>query len=132
MQKEESRKSVLLVDDDQAVLELVKSILAARDLELHFAGSIAEAESVLQHETIDLILLDLFLPDGSGIKLLKELKNQNKPIPRTIVMTAFGSWETHVKAYNLGAFYFLDKPFRVRQLRVLVDQALRQQQQPVP
>ncbi len=130
MANEAEDKDILLVDDDPAVLDLLKSILASRAFRIHTANTIAEAEQVLKTNHIDLVLLDLFLPDGSGIKLLKELRNGNGCSPNTIVMTAFGSWETHVKAYNLGAYYFLDKPFRVRQLRVLVDQALREQAHP--
>jgi DNA-binding NtrC family response regulator len=127
MGTEDGEANVLLVDDDPSVLELLKTILSIRPVHLLTATSLAEAREVLQRLRIDVMLLDLCLPDGNGIGLLKQLQNSDSH-PSTIVMTAFGSWESHVKAYNLGAYYFLDKPFRIRQLRVLVDQALRERQ----
>jgi two-component system, NtrC family, response regulator PilR len=114
-------KTILVVDDDPEVCNLLKSLLISEDRVVHTAVSMAEAQAALQNGDVDLLLLDLYLPDGNGIDFL-EMKKEH---PCTIVMTAYGSWDTHVKAYRCGAYYFLDKPFKITQVRSLVDQALR-------
>jgi DNA-binding response OmpR family regulator len=114
-------KKILIVDDDSEIRQFLKTIIDSKERIVEAVGTMEEAKTILQHGSVDLLLLDLYLPDGNGIKLLSDLRER----PKTIIMTAFGGWESHVKAYNLGAFYYLDKPFKVSQLRILVDQALR-------
>lgn len=114
-------KRILIVDDDSEIRQFLKTIIDSKERIVEAVGTMEEAKAILQNGSVDLLLLDLYLPDGNGIKLLSDLRER----PKTIVMTAFGGWESHVKAYNLGAFYYLDKPFKVSQLRILVDQALR-------
>lgn len=120
-------KTILIVDDDPDICELLRELLVARDRVVFTVSTLLKACEVLQREKIDLMLLDLILPDGSGIDLLTSLKaSLNGERPVTIIMTAYGTWETHVKANSLGAYYFLDKPFKITQIRTLVDQALRE------
>jgi two-component system, NtrC family, response regulator PilR len=114
-------KKILIVDDDSEIRHFLKTIIDSKERIVEAVGTMEEAKAILEHGSVDLLLLDLYLPDGNGIKLLSDLRER----PKTIIMTAFGGWESHVKAYNLGAFYYLDKPFKVSQLRILVDQALR-------
>jgi len=121
MWQEDSQKTILVVDDDASICDFLKQLLVSQERTVYSASTIEEARSLFEKHSVDLLLLDLYLPDGNGIKFLTEIKEK----PPTIIMTAFGGWETHVKAYNLGAFYYLDKPFKVSQLRILVDQALR-------
>lgn len=118
-------KTILIVDDDLEVCELLKGLLKSEDRVVHTVTTVAGARETLLRERVDLILLDLYLPDGNGIDLLALLKSSND-VPSTIIMTAFGNWETHVKAHNLGAYYYLDKPFKITQVRLLVEQALRE------
>ncbi|HET6267029.1 MAG TPA: response regulator [Acidobacteriota bacterium] len=125
----ETKRCILIVDDDQELREFLKELLAAEDRDILTAKNLTQTYEILSNEAVDLILLDLYLPDGTGIRLLTDLSTRArvpKKKPGIIVMTAFGSWETHVRAYNLGAHYYLDKPFKVTQVRTLVDQALRQ------
>jgi DNA-binding response OmpR family regulator len=114
-------KRILIVDDDSEIRQFLKTIIDSKERIVEAVGTMEEARAILETGSVDLLLLDLYLPDGNGIKLLSDLRER----PKTIIMTAFGGWESHVKAYNLGAFYYLDKPFKVSQLRILVDQALR-------
>ena len=114
-------KRILIVDDDSEIRQFLKTIIDSKERIVEAVGTMEEAKAILEMGAVDLLLLDLYLPDGNGIKLLSDLRVR----PKTIIMTAFGGWESHVKAYNLGAFYYLDKPFKVSQLRILVDQALR-------
>lgn len=118
-------KTILIVDDDSEVCELLKGLLVSEHRIVHTAATVAGARDMLLREKVDLILLDLYLPDGNGIDLLARLKS-SPDVPSAIIMTAFGSWDTHVKAHHLGAYYYLDKPFKITQVRFLVEQALRE------
>jgi DNA-binding response OmpR family regulator len=120
-------KKILIVDDDQTLSGLLQNALTTEDRVLITAPTINSAREILKNEDVDLLLLDLYLPDGSGLNLLADIRkngNGNLKEPSAIIMTAFGDWESHVKSYRLGAFYYLDKPFKLTQLRLLVETAL--------
>ncbi|HSP07846.1 MAG TPA: response regulator [Acidobacteriota bacterium] len=118
-------KTILVVDDDSEVCSLLKGLLGSEDRIVYVATTLGDAREILGSGKIDLVLLDLYLPDGNGIDFLADLKSSPSD-PSAIIMTAFGSWETHVKAHHLGAYYYLDKPFKITQVRTLVEQALRE------
>ena len=120
-------KKILIVDDDQTLSHLLQNALATEDRVFIAAPTLNSAREILRNEQVDLLLLDLYLPDGSGLSLLSDIRkngNGGSIEPSAIIMTAFGDWESHVKSYKLGAFYYLDKPFKLMQLRLLVEQAL--------
>lgn len=71
----------------------------------------------------DLVLLDLKLPDGSGLDFLVELKNREPSVP-ALMITAFGEVETAVAAVRAGAHRFLEKPVDLPELFLLIEQAL--------
>jgi DNA-binding NtrC family response regulator len=119
-------RNILVVDDDSSICQLLKDLLNSEDRVVFTANTLGDAREALRLKKIDLVILDLYLPDGNGMDLLLSFKSLNGEAPGTIVMTAFGSWETHVKAHHLGAYYYLDKPFKVTQVRLLVEQALRE------
>lgn len=119
-----AKKKILIVDDDPGFRELVLCALNSEDRILFTAGNSAEARHYLKEEIFDLLLLDLYLPDGTGIDLISEFRQGLPNQPSIILMTAYGNWETHILAYRLGIFYYLDKPFKITQLRTLVHQAL--------
>jgi DNA-binding NtrC family response regulator len=115
-------RKILVIDDDEIVQEVVRQTLSADDRIVFPAISASEARRMLQWQRFDVVLLDLCLPDENGIELLSHIKDHyHLPV---IVMTAFGNWETHIEAYRLGAYYYLDKPFKVTHVRSLVDLAL--------
>src|SRR5262249_38902013 len=90
------------------------------------AASVREARQAIEAEMPDLLLLDLKLPDGTGIELLREIKRLQPEVP-TILMTAFGEVETAVEAMSAGAYWFVKKPFQNDELLVLVGRALESQ-----
>ncbi|HSE42467.1 MAG TPA: response regulator, partial [Acidobacteriota bacterium] len=115
-------KKILVVDDDREICNLVEQILSSKNYYVISVASASEALKQIKSNSFDLILLDMHLPDGNGIDLLpKFMSAQNIPV---ILMTAFGNWKSHVRSYEFGAYYFLDKPFRINLLRNLVKQAL--------
>ena len=114
--------SVLIVDDEKIVRESLR--LALRDdHQLHVAANARQALRSIRQHPVDLVFLDLRLPDMNGVELLKKLK-QIAPATRVIVITAVPQIETAVDAMKAGAYDFLAKPFDHNQLQSVVKRAL--------
>ncbi|MCE0492961.1 quorum-sensing sigma-54 dependent transcriptional regulator LuxO [Vibrio salinus] len=117
-------KYVLMVEDTASVAVLYRSYLTQLDIDINIVGTGREAlESLAQREP-DLILLDLRLPDMTGMDVLKEVKLHTPDVP-VIFMTAHGSIDTAVQAMRYGAQDFLIKPCEANRLRVTVNNAIR-------
>jgi two-component system, sensor histidine kinase len=110
-------KKVLLVDDDQELCKILGTILQNAGYAVVSAGSCAQALQKAAEHRPDVILLDLKLPDGSGLDLLNKLKDLN-PESTPLVMTGFADLESAVAAINGGAIHYLQKPI---QHEVLLD-----------
>jgi two-component system response regulator PilR (NtrC family) len=120
------RASILVVDDEAIVRDVLATLLQRRSGHLvQLAKDGAEARAKLTHSEIDLVLVDLFLPDTDGIELLRTIKAQD-PTREVIMMTAHGSVETAVEAMKAGAFHYLSKPFQNDEVVLLVETALTQ------
>ena len=111
------RLRVLLVEDEPANRALVRAILARADRDelaevvLHEAGTIAEARSILAAETVDVVLLDIRLPDGNGLDLAADLRARAVEAPRIVVLSASVLPTERSMALAAGADDFLGKPF---------------------
>jgi two-component system nitrogen regulation response regulator GlnG len=115
--------SVLVIDDDRAVLLLVKRAFKDADLEVHTAHNAAEGMAALQEHRPDSLLLDIMLPETSGIELAKEIRAFDPRLP-VIFITATNDSDTAIEAMKQGAYDYLLKPLDVNQLRSLVERAL--------
>jgi len=119
-----SAKRVLVVDDEEAIRSLLREILEDEGFEVTLAASIAEAQEARRGRRPDLILLDIWMPDGDGIALLKEWgQGQGLEVP-VIMISGHGTVETAVEATRLGAFDFLEKPLSHGKLLVTIERAL--------
>ncbi len=114
---------ILLVDDEALIRKSLGQVLARRGYEVVVAASGEEARKLFGEGDFALALLDLRLPDASGIDLLKEFKAR-EPEMLVIMMTAYGSVETAVEAMRLGAYDYVNKPFKSREIEVIVRLAL--------
>jgi ActR/RegA family two-component response regulator len=103
---------VLVVDDDAAVRKACCDIVERRGSAAMGAESVAAARAILKHQKIDLLLLDLKLPDGGGLTLLEQVK-MLYPDTSVVVMTAFATVASAVEAMRIGAGDYLTKPFCV-------------------
>jgi two-component system KDP operon response regulator KdpE len=113
---------ILVVDDEPAIVRAVRANLARRGFRVDTA---ANAQEALEHslERPDLILLDLGLPDGDGLQLIRVIREQsNMPI---IVLSARGAEGDKVRALDLGADDYLTKPFGLDELYARIRVALR-------
>ncbi len=117
---------VLVVEDEAQVLRFLRAALASRGYRLVEAGTIREAEQLATSHNPDVYLLDLGLPDGDGLDLVKSLRGWTRaPI---IVLSARGREEDKVDALDAGADDYLTKPFGVNELLARLRVALRHAQ----
>lgn len=121
--------SVLLVDDEPDILELLELALRKMGLEVDKAGDVREALALLAAQRYDLCLTDMRLPDGDGLQVVRYIAQHNLDVP-VAVITAHGNTENAVTALKAGAFDYLSKPVSLDQLRALVKSALKLPQAP--
>lgn len=110
---------VLVVDDETDFLLLVAQGLSQDGFEVVTAIGAASARQTLNRISVDILCLDVDMPDGDGLDLLEEVRLTAPELP-TIVMSGNASPERRSRAARLGVEEFLEKPFRFRKLKVLV------------
>jgi two-component system response regulator PilR (NtrC family) len=115
--------SIILIDDEPNILEVLEIIFREEDMEVFKATSGREALALLKQRKVDLAISDIRMPDISGVEILKEAK-QLSPDTIFIMITAFATTETAIEALNHGAFDYLTKPFQIEELRSIVHRAL--------
>jgi two-component system, NtrC family, response regulator AtoC len=116
---EELKTRLLVVDDEQSIRRLCMTIGNTLGFACAEAESAETALALLDREIPDLVLTDLKLPTLSGVELLRQIKTL---LPRTeiAIMTGHGSIESAVDAMKLGAYDYIEKPFRVEKMRLLL------------
>ncbi|KHT45731.1 quorum-sensing sigma-54 dependent transcriptional regulator LuxO [Vibrio sinaloensis] len=120
----QNAKYLLMVEDTASVAALYRSYLTPLCIDINIVGTGRDAIESLNFRTPDLILLDLRLPDMTGMDVLYAVKKKNPDVP-VVFMTAHGSIDTAVEAMRHGAQDFLIKPCEADRLRVTVNNALR-------
>lgn len=117
------KQSILLVEDDEKIIAFMEVILTQEHYQLHIAMNASEALMMFQTNTIDLVLLDLGLPDMDGIELLKIIRQQmSLPI---LILSARTNELEKVKALDLGADDYITKPFGTQELLARIRTATR-------
>lgn len=119
---------ILIVDDDDALRESMVSILESEGYILDVAKSGQEAETKIKNNVYNLILLDIRLPDISGIDLLAKI-NKYSPKVKKIMLTGFPDTETAIKSVNEKADAYLVKPFDPEKLLDIITENLAQQKE---
>ncbi|MCC6348456.1 MAG: sigma-54-dependent Fis family transcriptional regulator [Candidatus Eisenbacteria bacterium] len=113
--------TLLIVDDEPNIRASLKGALGREGYQVDDAGGVAEARAKLR-EAYDLVLLDVWLPDGSGLDLLAEIRGQ-APETTVLMMSGHATIDAAVQATRLGAFDFLEKPVALERLLVLLRNA---------
>ncbi len=119
----QSTPAILVVEDSEATAALYVEYLRSANYHAETAGTVAAALGRLESMSFDAIVLDLNLPDGNGLQVLKEIRRQELPV-ETLVVTATGTLAVAVEAMREGAFDFIVKPFARDRLLVTVRNAL--------
>lgn len=117
------RQTILIVDDDKDMGWLLQNVLGSLDCDFQIAYTGKEALSLLKKKTPDLIFLDIKLPDMSGIRLLKEVRGNNRKSP-VIIITSFGTEELRKEATEWEIYRFVNKPFEVERIQRIAQEAL--------
>lgn len=116
--------SILVVDDEPDLRTLYELTLLRQGYRVETAATLHEARQQLQTQRFDVVITDMRLPDGFGMALLQDLRDQQRR-ERCIVMTAYGSAENAVEALRCGAFDYLTKPVDLKQFRSVVASAVQ-------
>lgn len=118
---------LLVVEDDPELGRRLTERLRAADFAVELAASRAEAEDWPDVGRMAAVILDLGLPDGSGLDLLRHWRNQRLETP-ILILTARGSWQDKVEGLNAGADDFVVKPVRFEELLARLNALFRRQQ----
>lgn len=118
------KSRILVVDDEESIREFLEIMLKKEGYEITLAEDGQKAKDLLTKKTFDMIISDLQMPHVTGIELLKHVKES---YPETVFMliTAFGTTETAVEAMKMGAYDYLTKPFKIDEVRLNIQNALR-------
>ncbi len=115
---------ILIIDDEKLIRESLTHLLTGAGYRVEVAGRVDDAKVQIAKEVYDLILIDLRLPDGSGIDLMRHIHDQINYAPLCIMMTAYGSVDTAVEAMKYGAYDYINKPFKSKEILLIVKLAL--------
>ena len=121
--KEEYKPTILIVDDDKANVESLERILKREGYDCLIAFDGKQGLDVLRKSQVDLVVTDMSMPNMGGLELLKAIKAISDEI-EVIMVTAYGTVEKAVEAMQQGAFHFITKPFKRKEIVQLCQKAL--------
>ncbi len=115
---------ILVVDDEADIRDMVREILTEEGYEVRVASNAAEARAAHAQHDLDLVLLDIWMPDMDGISLLKEWSRETPLSFPVVMMSGHGTVETAIEATKLGALDFVEKPLSLAKLLRTVGHAI--------
>jgi two-component system response regulator PilR (NtrC family) len=115
---------LLVVDDEESIREFLEIMLKKEGYEVTCAEDGAKAKDILAKKSFDMVISDLQMPNMTGIELLKHVKD-SYPDLVFMLITAFGTTESAVEAMKMGAYDYLTKPFKIDEVRMNIQNALR-------
>ena len=118
-----STTKILVADDDRNIRYAFRELLKADGIEVLEAADGREALATMEQELPDLLFLDVAMPELDGLAVLEKLKERGSAVP-VIVITAFSTMETAIRAVRAGAYEYLTKPLDVNKIRLLVRRCL--------
>jgi DNA-binding NtrC family response regulator len=121
--------SILLVDDETKILNALAAALRAEGHEVVATAGAREAQKLLSQRLFDLLIVDNLMPELSGLDVIRDLAASSQPgeRPQILMMTAHATVESAIEAMKLGALDYLQKPFEIDELLVVVSRALDHQ-----
>ena len=121
------KTNILIVDDEEDIRESLRDILQDEGHKIYLAENAELARVIKDQENIELILLDIWMPDCDGISLLKEWAKDNKINCPVLMMSGHGTIDTAIEATKIGAYDFLEKPISLQKLLNTINSALKQE-----
>ncbi len=118
-----AKARILVVDDERSMQEFLEIFFRSEGYEVATAGDLQSALLHVEGDEFDVVISDIQMPGGSGIELLHAV-GETSPETVVIMMTAFASTETAIAAMKDGAYDYITKPFKVEEVRIVVEKAL--------
>ena len=115
MQNVKTKQNILIIDDEEDILTTCQSILEDEEYEVDIAKNNDEAQKILESKNINLVFLDVWLPNVDGLDILSHIK-EKYPSTYVIMMSGHAGVETAVRATKMGAYDFLEKPISISKL----------------
>lgn len=113
------KAKLLVVDDNIEQVNILEKIFVKEGYPVKTASNSIDAYKIVESEDIDIVITDMSMPGISGLKLLKQIKEE-KPAVQVIIITAFGEWGAYAEALKEGAYEFINKPFKVEDIIKLI------------
>jgi DNA-binding NtrC family response regulator len=118
-----SAAEILFVDDDRAILELVREYLSEVGYRVEVVDNGMEALERIKAQAYAIVFTDIKMPDIDGLELLSAIK-EYRPETEVIIVTGHGSMESAIKAMKYGSYDYLQKPFKLNVLKIIIDRIL--------
>ena len=118
-----TKARILVVDDERSMQEFLEIFFRSEGYEVATAGSVETARLQLESDEFDVVITDMQMPGGSGLDLL-HFCYDSAPEVVVIMITAFASTETAISAMKEGAYDYVTKPFKVDELRIVVEKEI--------
>ena len=119
-----SEGTILIVDDEELIRWSLAEELKSAGYETVEAGTVKQAREVAEGIDPDLCILDIRLPDGTGVDLLRELRARDAELP-IVMITGHGNIALAIEVTRLGATEYIPKPFDLREMLLVVERAIR-------
>ena len=114
---------ILFVDDDQTILSLVEEYLTAFDYRITAVDNGLKALELIKEKNFDVVFTDFKMPDIDGLELLSVIK-EYRPATEVIMVTGHGTMESAIQAMKFGSYDYIQKPFKLDVLRILIDKII--------
>ena len=114
---------ILFVDDDRTILSLVEEYLTAFDYRINVVDNGLKALELIKEKEFDVVFTDFKMPDIDGLELLTVIK-EYRPATEVIMVTGHGTMESAIQAMKFGSYDYIQKPFKLDVLRILIDKII--------
>jgi two-component system, response regulator, stage 0 sporulation protein F len=118
-----AKQVILIVDDEEGLREGLSKLLEAEGYAVLAAETGERALEILATTRIDLVLTDMRMPGMDGIALLKKIRELYGDVG-VIILTGYGQIESYIEAMNFGAIEYVSKPFKVNELKFIINRVL--------
>ena len=119
--------NILFVDDDRDILELVNNYLSRHNYNIHVVDNAMKAMDLVIDGNYDLVFTDYKMPDVNGLELLADIK-EKRPETVVVMVTGHGTMESAIEAMRFGSYDYIQKPFKLEVLRLLIDRVYEDKQ----
>ena len=120
-----SAAEILFVDDDRAILDLVREYLTEVGYRVEVVDNGLKALEIIKDSDFEIVFTDIKMPDIDGLELLSAIK-EYRPETEVIIVTGHGSMESAIQAMKYGSYDYLQKPFKLSALKIIIDRIVEE------